>query len=218
MNSLANSLIAQSLTQATDRLQQFAQQPNFLEQLRVAFGDNFDSNVGLEIGLQFQSGDFNLIPDIHVLSNGELGTANGAYAGALDEIFVSSDFLAGYSGDVTAVTELLLEEIGHKIDRVLNGNLDSPGDEGAIFRHLVTGRVLAAETLAGLKNQDDHTVISVNGQSVEVEQQDFTGTAGDDTLRGTDGDDRLFGLAGNDELVGLTGADAYFGGFGNDTA
>ncbi len=58
---------------------------------------------------------------------------NGGYAADLDEILVSADFLARHQDDPLAVGGLLLEEIRHKIDQVLNGNVDSPGDEGAIF-------------------------------------------------------------------------------------
>jgi Ca2+-binding RTX toxin-like protein len=223
MNLLTDVLLRQGLAQATAILHQFAGQAKFLEQLRTAFGENFDENVGLGIGSQFQAGDFRLLPDIQVLSRGELGTANGAYAGDLDKIFVSADFLAQHQGDVNAVSELLLEEIELMPDRLLNGNVDSPGDEGAIFRLLVTGQTIAASTLAGLKRQDDHTVITVNGQAVAIEKQDFTGTGGNDTIVATAGDDvinpglghdTVDGGAGNDTLVvdySANANDGYYG-------
>jgi Ca2+-binding RTX toxin-like protein len=153
------------------------------------------------------SGDFSLIPEIRILSNGELGTANGAYAASLDEILVSSDFLAQHQNDLAAVVELLLEEIGHKLDTVLNGNVDSLGDEGKIFRLLVIGYNLSSATLAGLKTQDDRTVITVDGQSVAVETQDFPGTDVNDTLIGTDGDDTFSPLKGADSIDGRAGTD-----------
>jgi hypothetical protein len=163
MNPLTNPLLARSLDQVTATLQYFAYQPNFLEQLRVAFGDDFDSSVALGIRQLFQAGNFSLIPDLQVLANGELGAANGAYAGELDEIFVSSDFLAQRQGDVAAVTNLLLEEFGHKLDRLLNGHVDSPGDEGAIFAALAQGQTLSTDTLAQLRAEDDHRTIVVDG-------------------------------------------------------
>jgi Ca2+-binding RTX toxin-like protein len=207
-----NSLLSQSLAQAKIRLGQFAAQPDFVDLLQVAFGAEFDLNIALGIESLFQAGDFSLIPEIRVLSDGELGTANGAYAGLLDEIFVSSDFLASHLGDVNAVVELLLEEIGHKLDRLLNGNLDSPGDEGAIFRLLATGQG-SAETLAELRIPDDHAVITVDGQAVEVEKQDFYGDAGgivtNDTLSGTSGNDRFFPGKGADTIDGGAGNNDY---------
>jgi Ca2+-binding RTX toxin-like protein len=218
MNLLTNSLLAQSLTQATTRLQNFAQQPDFLEQLRVAFGDRFDSNLALDIASQFRSGDFSLIPDLRILSNGELGDANGAYAGDLDEIFVSSDFLAQRQGDVPAITNLLLEEFGHKLDRLLNRNVDSPGDEGAIFAALAQGQALSTDELAQLRAEDDHRTIVVDGKAVEIEMETWTGTAGDDgyTYTGTDLFNTLYGLAGNDTLFGGAGTEVIYGGDGND--
>jgi hypothetical protein len=122
----------------------------------------FVTNIGVAaIRQQCLSGDFSLIPEMRVLSNGELGTANGAYAASLDEILVSSDFLAQHQDGVAAVAGLLLEEVGHKLDRVLNGRIDSPGDEGAIFRILASGQTLSPETLAGLRATDDREVITV---------------------------------------------------------
>ena len=120
MKLIPGSLLDRSLALAATKLQQFANQADFIDKLRIAFGDNFDSNIALGIASLFQAGDFSLIPDIQILTNGELAGANGAYAGALDEIFVSSDFLAQHPDDLNAVSELLLEEIGHKFDRLLN--------------------------------------------------------------------------------------------------
>jgi Ca2+-binding RTX toxin-like protein/protocatechuate 3,4-dioxygenase beta subunit len=218
MNPLTNLLLQQGLTQATAILQQFAGQTNFLAQLRTAFGDNFDSQIGLGVGSQFQAGDFSLVPEIRVLNRGELGIANGAYAGDLDEIFVSADFLAGQQGDVNAIAELLLEEIGHKLDRLLNGNVDSPGDEGAIFRLLATGQGLSAETLARLRTQDDRAVMMVDGQSVTIETQDFTGTPGNDTLVGTSGNDNFDPKTGSDSIDGAAGIDTLIINNQTDTA
>ncbi len=210
MNPQASQLIRRARSQAIDTLGRFARQANFLEQLQVAFGDNFDTNIGLGIANQFQSGDFSLLPEIQVLSNGELGTANGAYAASLDKIFVSSDFLAQYEGlalsgveaAVNAVAELLLEEIGHKLDRFFNGNVDTPGDEGAIFLLLATGKTLSAGTLAGLRAGNDHTVITVAGQSVDVEQQNVFGDEKWNRLYGTTDNDTIYGLGGDDIIDG----------------
>jgi Ca2+-binding RTX toxin-like protein len=212
---ITNSLLSQAQSQAQIELQKFAQQPDFIAQLQVAFGDRFDSNLALDIASQFRSGDFSLIPDLRILSNGELGDANGAYAGDLDEIFVSSDFLAQHPDDVNAVAEMLLEEIGHKLDRLLNGNVDSPGDEGAIFRLLATGQTLAGGTLAGLKTQNDHAEINVGGQAVAIEMNTYNGTPGNDYLIGTSGDDTFYLYAANgggvDYIDGGGGGYDYLG-------
>jgi trimeric autotransporter adhesin len=205
MSSINQSIISpQAIRSVQDYLAQFAATDDFESKIETAFGTNVGSAA---IRQQWLSGDFSLIPDIRVLVNGELGTANGAYAASLDEILVSSDFLAQHQDDVAAVAELLLEEVGHKIDAVLNGNFDSPGDEGNIFRLLATGSDVSAQVLAGLRAQDDHAVVMVDGLAVAVERQDFTGTNGNDTLVGTGGNDNFFPLKGADSIDGGTGND-----------
>ena len=190
-------------------LAKFAATDSFTSSIESIFG----TNIGVAaIRQQWLSGDFSLIPEIRVLSSGELGTANGAYAASLDEILVSSNFLAQHQDDMAAVAGLLLEEVGHKLDRVLNGSVDSPGDEGAIFRILASGQTLLPETLAGLRATDDRAVITVDGQSVEIEKQDFDfrNNPGNYTLTGTEGDDRFFLGAGTHAIDGAAGSDLLF--------
>ena len=142
-------LLQKALIQANTKLQSFFNQKDFTEQLQIAFGNNFENNTALGIASQIQSGDFSLLPEVQILTEGELGHANGAYAASLDRILVSSDFLTQHQNDTSAVAEMLLEEIGHKLDFLLNGSTDSPGDEGAIFRLLATGKTISDQTLAG---------------------------------------------------------------------
>ena len=105
------------------QLTQFATQSDFETVLTTAFGTKIDRTKIFQLRQQWLKGDFSLIPPIEVLTNGELGTANGGYAGSEDKIFVSSDFLArnqnlalsGVEGNSKAITGLLLEEFGHKI-------------------------------------------------------------------------------------------------------
>jgi hypothetical protein len=173
MQTQPNFLLDRGFAQAIAQLRHFAEQDDFLAQLHIAFGDNFDPQIAEGIASQLQAGDLSLVPKIRVLTEGELGTANGAYAEALDTILISADFLDRAEDDINAVAELLLEEIGHKLDCILNGCVDSPGDEGAIFLLLATGYPLSEHTLAELRAADDHAVIQVAGQLVGVEQQDF---------------------------------------------
>jgi hypothetical protein len=79
MNLLSDTLLTKGLDRAIVILNRFASQANFIQYLHTAFGDEFDESIGLGIVSQFQAGDFRLLPDIQVLSRGELGTANGAY-------------------------------------------------------------------------------------------------------------------------------------------
>jgi Ca2+-binding RTX toxin-like protein len=211
---------AQYLNLLKVQLAQLASQSNFESIITTAFGTNIEAAKISQLRQDWLAGDFSVIPQIEILSNGELGGANGGYAASEDKIFISSDFLAQQQDNTQAVTGLLLEEIGHKIDRVFNGDVDSAGDEGDIFSRLASGQTLSAELLASLKVEDDSALITVGGKSVSIEQQivDLTiyGTAGDDLLNGGAGNDLIGGNAGNDTLYGNAGNDRIYGGIGND--
>ena len=133
------------------QLAQLAAQANFESIITTAFGVNIERTKILKIRNQWLNNDFSVIPPIEILTHGELGLASGAYAASEDKIFVSSDFLGQQQGNLAAITGLLLEEIGHKIDRIFNGDVDSSGDEGDIFSRLATGQNLSAKILAQLK-------------------------------------------------------------------
>jgi trimeric autotransporter adhesin len=198
------------------QLTQFATQADFETVLTTAFGTKIDRTKIFQLRQQWLKGDFSLIPPIEVLTNGELGTANGGYVASEDKIFVSSDFLAQNQNNSKAITGLLLEEFGHKIDRFFNGNVDSAGDEGDIFSRLVRGKILSAQTLAGLKAEDDTAVIIVDGKGVSIEQQIFFGGELRDIFDGTEDSDYMYGNGGNDILHGKGGDDDIDGGDGND--
>jgi Ca2+-binding RTX toxin-like protein len=221
----------QSLQTVQNQLAHFASQSNFDAVMATAFGARLDRSKLQLLRQQWLSGNFSIIPNIQVLSQGELGGANGAYGASLDRIFVSSDFLA--RATESQVTSLILEEVGHRIDQLLNNGVDSAGDEGEIFGRLVEGQSLSAETLAALKSQNDRAVITVGGLQVAIEQETFYGSNNvDDTILGGLGNDSIFGGAisgvdtgydtldgsdGNDYIYGDGGGDVLYGGRGNDT-
>jgi Ca2+-binding RTX toxin-like protein len=214
------------------QLAQLAAQANFESIITTAFGTNIEPVKILQLRQQWLQGDFSVIPPIKILDGGELGAANGGYAASEDKIFISSGFLAQQQGNSNAITGLLLEELGHKLDRVFNGNVDSPGDEGEIFGRLASGQKLSPRMLASLKAEEDRAVITVGGKAISIEQQVIYGTAGNNTIYGSDldvggiADDYLYGLAGDDTIYGRRGNDTIdgganndklYGGYGNDT-
>ncbi len=72
--------------------------------------------------------------------------------------------------------------------------VDTPGDEGAIFAELLSGESLSTQQLQALKAEDDTAYVTLNGQQIQIEQANFTGTNGDDNITGTSGDDVIQGL------------------------
>ncbi|AKV70102.1 beta strand repeat-containing protein [Microcystis panniformis] len=197
-----------------DVLFNFAQSDGFWANLETAFGTSYDVVKATQLRQQWQSRNFSQIPPIEVLSDEVLGTANGAYSSSTNKIYLSASFLNTASS--AAIVNVILEEIGHYVDAQVN-QVDSAGDEGAIFAELVRGNSLDVATLDALRAENDQTTIIVNGEIIQVEQADFTGTNGNDSITGTSGGDNIFGLDGNDTLSGLGGSDNIYGGNGNDS-
>ncbi|MCA2640482.1 MAG: hemolysin, partial [Microcystis sp. M137S2] len=197
-----------------DILFDFAQSDGFWANLATAFGTSYDVVKATELRNQWQSRNFSQLPPIEVLSDEVLGTAKGAYAVSTNKIYLSESFLNVASSE--SLVKVILEEIGHYVDAQINP-VDTPGDEGAIFAELVQGNSLDVATLDALRGENDQTTIIVNGEIIQVEQANFTGTNGNDNITGTSGDDNIYGLDGNDTLSGLGGNDNISGGNGNDS-
>jgi Ca2+-binding RTX toxin-like protein len=206
-------LLNSALTLTYNELTAFSSANNFWQVLNTAFGQQYNRSVAENLRLQWHAGDFSQLPQIEVIDSSILGTANGAYASSTNKIYLSNSFVA--TATSAAISAVLLEEIGHFVDAQINLT-DSAGDEGAIFAELVQGNSLNAATLEALQRENDHATITLNGEILQVEQQNFTGTAGDDEITGTTGNDVISGLGGNDNLYGLEGNDSLDGGSGND--
>ncbi|MEA5554108.1 sodium:calcium exchanger, partial [Anabaena cylindrica UHCC 0172] len=210
MNPLLNS----TLTLTYNQLSVFSSLDSFWQVFDTAFGMQYNRRIAEILRLQWQTGDFSQIPQIEILDSSIFGNANGAYTSSTNKIYLSDTFVA--TATPAAISALLLEEIGHFVDVQINLT-DSAGDEGAIFAELVQGYNLDDATLQALQAEDDSATITVNGQTIQVEQQNFTGTSGSDNITGTSGDDVIQALGGNDTLSGQGGNDQLFGGTGSDT-
>jgi hypothetical protein len=121
---------------------------------------------------QAVKGDFSWLPEVEVLSNAEFskaqfngqqpsptGTALGAFGDdtiMLNELVLSDPGLA---------LRVYAEEAGHALDKILNQNVDSAGDEGAIFQKLLSGEKISAEQMTALKAENDQGVL--NNKEVE---------------------------------------------------
>ncbi|ABW29507.1 VCBS [Acaryochloris marina MBIC11017] len=169
-NSDTNDVLNASIVAAKELLASFAAEANFLEQLTVAFGDGIDLTAATQLQAQLSAGDFEL-PKIEIRTSGELAGLLGAYATATDTIYLSESFLN--TGTLDQIVAVLLEEIGHGVDARINA-VDSLGDEGNIFSHLVRGQELSASELQGLRAEVDHYTLMLDGQPVQVEASTVT--------------------------------------------
>lgn len=227
MTTTTQELLLRSSATVKDTLQKFATQSDYLEQLKIAFGDKFDLDVAIGIASSIKAGDWSFLPPVEIRTDSELAGNNGAFDTVNNRILVNDKFLALNSSQPAQILNLLLEEIGHKFDLLLNAQIDSTGDEGAIFAAISQGKALSAPALAELKATNDDTTLTIDGKQLAVELQTFTatnpngealiGTSDDDTLTGSVGNDDLNGGAGNDLINGGDGDDILKGGTGKDT-
>jgi hypothetical protein len=150
-----------------DILFNFAQSDGFWANLATAFGTSYDVVKATELRNQWQSRNFSQLPPIEVLSGEVLGTAKGAYAVSTNKIYLSESFLNVAASE--SLVNVILEEIGHYVDAQVN-RVDTPGDEGELFSHLVRGVNLTEAELAYIQSEDDRSVIDLGGQFIGVEQ------------------------------------------------
>jgi Ca2+-binding RTX toxin-like protein len=204
-----NNYLQQASYLATLTLSNFANKPHFWQNFELAFGNGYDRSQAEVIRQEVIQGS--LMLPIRVLDDDAMGKAVGAFAAVTNTIYLQDSFVK--NGDLRAIGAVIVEELGHSIDSRVN-KVETPGDEGAIFRLLVGGGTISADLLAELKAEDDWGTILVDGQELIVEMA--VPTEGDDTLIGDDFDNYINGLGGNDLISGLAGNDYLNGGIGND--
>jgi hypothetical protein len=157
----------------TTSLQNFAADPEFDSKMASVFGEGNDYSAWQTA---FETGEFADLPKIEILDGATLQGANGAYAGSLNTIYFSSDFLQTYQDQPEVIASVFLEELGHHVDWQANDGIDTPGDEGEVFATYVRGVNLTQEKLEYLKNDIDSLNLklaskkSINDSVLEVEQ------------------------------------------------
>ncbi|MCL2656886.1 MAG: Ig-like domain-containing protein [Betaproteobacteria bacterium] len=72
------------------------------------------------------------------------------------------------------LTHILVHEIGHAFDDILNNGGDTPGEEGELFSDSILGWAEDADTLQRLQAKNDHRTIEWNGVSYEVDTATFS--------------------------------------------
>jgi hypothetical protein len=139
LDSALIDLLERSLLRVQKYLRRSAGDPVFTQRMAVAFGEaaRIDS-----IKKDWLEGNFAMLPSIEILTQEQLCGANGAFSGQTNRIYLSEDFLSRNATNVEAVSGVLIEEIGHWVDQLVNED-DSLGDEGAIFAALVLGESLS---------------------------------------------------------------------------
>jgi predicted chitinase len=155
-----------AITTAKEQLELFAGDAKFLDKMNFAFENSLQPQAADALIQELASGE--AIPKIEIVPAANL-KANGAFGE--DTIYLSEEFLTKNVANPEAVAGVLLEEIGHYVDRELN-SVDSPGDEGDLFARLLQGETIDGAELAALKTENDSATITLNEQETTVELAD----------------------------------------------
>ena len=114
---------------------------------------------------------------VELRSSSELTGYLAAYAAVgedgAEKIYVNREWVNFGLGQ-SMVGRALLEEIGHAIDRRLNGVRDTLGDEGEYFERAVNQDVLSAQDIQQLTAEDDSGMALIDGQYIAVEHATIT--------------------------------------------
>ena len=141
-----------------------ADEAGFADLIRKAFHST-DSPPAWHLRASLLNGGFTIGVDI--LSGEQLQGIRGAYSSSAADggkrIFLNADWLRSASSG--AIEAVLLEELGHAFDVHLNGAVDTPGDEGAIFSALIR----EASIPLAEQSQNDHYSLLIDGNQNAVE-------------------------------------------------
>ncbi|HEY9879774.1 MAG TPA: VCBS domain-containing protein [Leptolyngbyaceae cyanobacterium] len=163
MTSLNEGTLTDSMLLAQQQLQSFAQSENFWSILDSVFGTAYDRAQAEAIQLEWQIGDFSLLPEIQALDSVSMLGILGGYADNV--VYLNADFIVNASSN--QIGAVLLEEFGHWLDSRIN-TTDAVGDEGRLFSAVLTSDI-GSEQALGILELDDHSVIKLDEEEVPVE-------------------------------------------------
>ncbi|XZO00768.1 MAG: FG-GAP-like repeat-containing protein [Microcoleus sp.] len=163
---LSSNVLNIALTAAKSELQKFLASPTALEKLDQVF-DITDRNAADILIENSAVGIFEQIPHLQIVNDAAMNGAQGAFSEATNTIYLSDSLVRG---DSLKVQEVLLEELGHKFDTLLNPGGDTPGDEGELFKDIVLGLPLSQPELLRIQTENDFGTIVIDNQIIPVEQ------------------------------------------------
>ena len=163
---VSSNVVNIALSGAKSELQKFFASPTALEKLDRVF-DITDPSAAHILIEKAAAGIFEQIPHLQIVNDADMNGAQGAFSQATNTICLSDSLVRG---DSLKVQEILLEELGHKFDTLLNPGGDTSGDEGELFKHVVLGLPLSDPELLRIQTEDDAGTIIVDNQLIAVEQ------------------------------------------------
>ncbi len=141
--------------------------------MQTSFGESYNKENAESIRVKAAAGYFSWMPKVEVLkqdvfakaslSNGEQASSTLVAAAFDGESILLNEAILS---DSVLMNQAFTEEMGHSLDKIVNGaGSDAKGEEGEIFRRLLSGEELGAEQLSSLRAEDDSGVLA--GKNVE---------------------------------------------------
>jgi hypothetical protein len=155
-----------------------ANKEEFDEFMHQVYGDNYDKDLAEQYRQRALAGDFAWLPKVEFVDAETLQGGKGAYNEAEGVVYINRDIAAS---DPELAAQVFVEEAGAHLDAKLN-TVDTQGDEGEMFRRVLSGEQLSAQAIAAIRADDDHGTITVDGKQVQVEfwfGEDLVDAAGD---------------------------------------
>jgi hypothetical protein len=137
-------------------------QKQFHATMRTVFGEGYNAVRAEQFRQQALAGDFRWLPPVKLVSAETLQGGYGAYDAA------SGTVLINQSLDPALAASTFVEEAGHHLDTQLNTQ-DTQGDEGELFRRILSGEKLSSAQVAEIRAENDKGIIRVDGKDTEVE-------------------------------------------------
>lgn len=172
-SDFSTDTVTEALQTTASLLTEFAGSEDFLPSISLAFGKAVLADRVENFQQQWQMGNFHDHPSFQIRSAAELNGALSGFSSETNTIYLSQALLNQYKTDPLAITNIVLEELGHFVDSQINLS-DAPGDEGEIFAALVQEVYLSEARLRALKTEDDRAFITLNGQVLQIEQATAT--------------------------------------------
>ncbi|QSX32635.1 VCBS domain-containing protein [Shewanella avicenniae] len=133
---------------------------------------------------------------VELLDNQTFGGSLGAFSAngtnGQPTIYLNESYLLQFGADVAS--RVLVEEFGHALDSLINNGDDTAGDEGQHFADVVFGTNNTVSD-GQAASDDDHGVLTVNGENIDVEWARYDFVNAYAMLRDINGD----GIANNTE-------------------
>ena len=168
MNNSPNHVLNVAIAQTHNILNTFITSPQTPLLLPTIFGETID----IEGVISWLQNNNNLLPEIEIKSSSQINYAKGAYSPDTNKIYLAEEFLVSQANNISAVSKLLIEELGHFLDHQFNTS-EGLGDEGELFAAIVTGEELTAEEITTIQTEDDRAIIELDDKLITIEQANF---------------------------------------------